>query len=104
MAVSISRTHVRNPDGTHTRVRVLARVTGPSSYTAGGEAVAAKDFGLGKLEALIPSSGLAVNATTGTIGWAYNPVTGKIVYTDWAGSEQSGDLSAYKFDVEAVGT
>ena len=107
MAVTIIRTHVRNPDMSDTRMRVLCRITGPASYAAGGEAIEAKHVGLGKLEALIPSSGLAGNATTGAIPWFYNPTTGKIVFLVAADfSEQTGaaNLSTYRFDVEAVGT
>lgn len=81
------------------KARKLVRVTGPASYSAGGEAL---DFGLSRVEVV-----LANHATNGTVlrlvAWDYT--NGKLKWFDLAGDEITGatDLSTYSARLEVIG-
>lgn len=97
---------LRAPDYTSSRVVRLVRLTGPASYATGGEALAAANFGLSRLEGLI-LSGPATNATTGIKFAAYNYTTGKLMWFTDPGimveETATTDLSAYTLDAVAFG-
>lgn len=80
------------------KARKLVRVTGPTLYVVGGEAL---DFGLSNVEVV-----LADHATNGTdlriVNWDY--ANKKLKWFDLAGAELGAvNLSAYSARVEVIG-
>jgi hypothetical protein len=93
-------------DSSASFLRRVAQWKGPASYVAGGEAVSAATFGLGKIVALL--SGTAVDAAGAVRLATYNPTTGKIAwYVDGAAGfvEVAGgvNLSTFSAPIEVIG-
>ena len=86
-------------DRTGSKTRKLVRVTGPTSYVAGGEAL---NFGITRPEVV-----LSDGATNGTdlriVLWDY--AAGKLKWFDLAGAEIAGgqNLSTYSARLEVIG-
>ena len=89
-------------DHTGSKTRKLVRITGPASYTTGGETLAPSAFGLSRIVLLLPD-----HATNGTDLRVvqYDYVNGRVKWFDFAGAEIAAttDLSAYSARVEAIG-
>lgn len=86
-------------DRTGSKIRKCVRVTGPTSYVTGGEAM---DFGLSNPEIV-----LADDATNGTDlrRVAYDYTNKKLKWFDYAGAEinNATNLSTYSARIEAIG-
>lgn len=86
-------------DRTGSKIRKLVRVTGPTSYVSGGEAL---DLGLSRVEVV-----LADHPTNGTdlrlAVWDYT--NSKLKWFDLAGAEIANgtNLSAYSARLEVIG-
>jgi len=86
-------------DRTGSKTRKLVRVTGPTSYVAGGEAL---DFGLSRPEVVLAD--LATNGTDlRVVQWDYT--NRKLKWFDFAGAEIAGavNLSTYSARLEVIG-
>ena len=87
------------------RVQRVARYTGPASYVTAGDAIAAADFALSRLDYLVISGG----SEEGYV-FSYDPSAGKILAFE-AGADAAAldevatdtDLSGSSVDVIAVG-
>lgn len=93
-------------DSSSSFLRRVAKWTGPTSYTAGGEAVTASTFGLGKIICLL--AGPAVDAAGAIRLAVYNPTTGKVMwFVDGAAGfvEVAGsvNLSTFAAPIEVIG-
>lgn len=80
---------------------VSAVLTGESSYSTGGTALLASDFGLTRLDYVI-----AGGTAAGTRWYAWNAATGKLLaFTSSTGAQVANttDVSADKVSVVAVG-
>lgn len=86
-------------DKSGSKTRKLLRITGPSSYSAGGESLS---VGLSRVELVLTSP-----ATNGTdlrlVAWDH--AASKLKWFDLAGAEIAGgvDLSAYSVRAEFIG-
>lgn len=91
----------RAEDGSNTKRRIQVRYTGPSSYVAGGDSFVPADVKLGQIhvvDGFLAWNGSAVRLVT------WDPTNQKMVwYVPNTGAEASGDLSAYKADIEVIG-
>lgn len=103
MALTLDRTIGNYHDSSHGRLRKIGKLTGPASYTAGGEALTAATLGLGTIELLtiVPfwdgsTLHLGVYDYANATLLIVNPTTGAEV---GAGT----DLSAFTGRFEAIG-
>jgi hypothetical protein len=81
--------------------RRIFQYTGPASYVAGGDALPPESVGLGTIVAVLGP--VAWNGSASRI-LAWDPTNKKIVwYVPNTGSEATGDLSAYKANLEVIG-
>ena len=89
-------------DTSGSKIRKFVRLTGPSSYATGGEALAPAAFGLSKIILL-----LVTHASNGTDLRLvlYDTTTSKLKWFDLAGAEiaNATDLSAYSARAEVIG-
>jgi len=110
MPVTIAQA-ARSKDTAGIRQRRLVDITGPGSYTPGGEALPANQVALGQIEYLTPV--VCRNATTGMVMAMYDYVNQKLQYfwfdataaTAHALVEVAGttNLSAYVGRTEVIG-
>lgn len=103
--MAIDRSIGQYHDASHARLRKIGRITGPSSYVAGGDPIAASDIGMGTVEMLHFEDASNV-ALTAIYSLFYNRVTGKILWLNFGtGAEAIGgtDLSGYSARFEAIG-
>lgn len=89
-------------DRSSSKIRKFYKYTGPSTYVAGGDSVAADDVGMTSIEQIIPVGAAFSGSATRILAWDYT--NQKIAwYVPNTGSEASGDLSAYSCNVEVIG-
>lgn len=102
MAVTIDRTIGNYHDSSHARIRKIGKLTGPSSYTAGGEPLTPAQLGLGAVEVIHLEE---FSNGTVVIVARYDPVAQLLQFFDHTGAQEAGgtDLSAYTGRFEAVG-
>jgi len=90
-------------DNSGSFLRRVARWTGPTSYTTGGETVNAQTFGLGTIIAAIFSEAVDAGGT-GYRTPVWNPTTGKLLWFSGVAEVTAGtDLSGYSAQFEIIG-
>lgn len=90
-------------DHSGSKIRKFVRLTGPASYTTGGEALAPLVFGLGKILLLLAE--VASNGTDLRLV-QYDYTNQKLKWFDLAGAEiaNAANLSAYAARAEVIGS
>lgn len=101
MALTISKTGIRSHDAAGLRRRVVVNITGPSSYSAGGESLTAADVGLGVIEHF-PATMLFKDSGD-MIFCVYDYTNAKLVFYTGYTDQGSGDYSSYSGRVEIIG-
>lgn len=100
----IDRTVGNYFDSSQSFIRRVARWTGPSSYTTGGEALTPATLGMGSLVAVFftPASNAAGTVVHRPV---WNAATQKVMWYDVAGAEIAGavNLSTFSAGFEAIG-
>lgn len=89
-------------DHTGSKIRKFVRITGPTSYATGGEALAPQAFGMGKIILLLAE--LASNGTDLRLV-LYDYTNQKVKWFDLAGAEIANGtaLNAYAARAEVIG-
>lgn len=90
-------------DSSHSKIRKILRITGPTSYATGGEALAPAAFGLSRINlALFDHATDGVDLRIAQ----YDYANGRVKWFDLAGAEIAGatNLSTYSARVEVIGT
>jgi hypothetical protein len=90
-------------DASNSRIRKIGRITGPSSYATGGEAVTMQQIGMGRVE--IFNAEPMRNGSTAVRIVAYDYTNQKIMWFTEAFVEVAAavDLSSFSGRFEAVG-
>jgi hypothetical protein len=89
-------------DSSGSFIRRVARWTGPTSYTTGGEVIDASTFGLGKIVALLITTARSPAALAFPV---YDYTAGRLLWYDIAGAQIANgvNLSAYTAGIEVIG-
>jgi hypothetical protein len=104
MALTITR---NAPDYTSSRVHRVVTITGPSSYSTGGETLTAAMLGLSRLDALI-FSGCVSDGANGIRFVTHDLTNGKLQWFEAEGTavpecDNGEDQSAFTFKALAIG-
>lgn len=104
MALTITR---NAPDYTSSRMHRVITITGPSSYSAGGESITAAMCGLSRLDALIFNNCVS-NGSNGLRIVTYDHTNSKLQWFEAEGTavpecDAGEDQSAFTFKALAIG-
>lgn len=100
MSLTLNFDVARDRDVAGKRARRVVQITGPASYTAGGESLTASDLALREVEIFPPV--VLWDGSDWRIGH-YDYDNAKLVIFDNGFTEASGDLSSFVGRVEVAG-
>lgn len=103
--MAIDRSIGNYHDSSNARIRKIGKITGPTVYAVGGEALAPTAIGLGQLEAFLAGAATNLAHTTVYI-LCYDYVTQRVMWWNMATGAEAiagADLSGYSARFEAIG-